>query len=326
MGYHPGIDHGAELQEKHVMKESTFWKLFCVGLAGFVAVVLCLVWAMELTAEETEYDIIQAIIKDIPAYQAEIESWGYQVTVLPRMEEEPQSCGLKHYYWNHAGPVLILTDQEGGNWCFYYGFDQYFTQYSDTSSMALYESGELTEVNRTVELQIAKRWIGNPPLRGNTKEPGTDGYYDVEVSLEIQAEPIEPGKDLDWFNSHPHNFYCSNNFVESFLGETSFVDMEKKSRNEDRAIKQEVSAKQLLHYYRQGLELQDKLVGLYSEKQRENEWNSVKNLKLDEIRRNEPWRSSALIWAPPTAWPASTGTAGRSSSPMSWGNTRPAAR
>lgn len=245
------------------MKESAFWKILCAALAGFVVLAVCLVCLMELGREETEYDIIQAIIEDIPAYQAEIEGWGYQVAILPRMEEEPQSRGLKHYYWNHAGPVLMLTDREGGNWCFYYGFDQYFTRFSDTRSMALYESDELAEVNRTVELQIAKRSTGKPPLRENTKKPGTDGYYDVEVSLQIQAEPLEPGKELDWFNSHPHNFYCSNNFVESFLGETSFVDMEKKSRNEDRAIKQEISAEQLLRYYRQGLELQDKLVGLY---------------------------------------------------------------
>lgn len=245
------------------MKESAFWKILCAALAGFVVLAVCLVCLMELGREETEYDIIQAIIEDIPAYQAEIEGWGYQVTILPRFEEEPQSRGLKHYYWNHAGPVLMLTDREGGNWCFYYGFDQYFTRFSDTRSMALYESDELAEVNRTVELQIAKRSTGKPPLRENTKKPGTDGYYDVEVSLQIQAEPLEPGKELDWFNSHPHNFYCSNNFVESFLGETSFVDMEKKSRNEDRAIKQEISAEQLLRYYRQGLELQDKLVGLY---------------------------------------------------------------
>ena len=245
------------------MKESTFWKIFCSGLAGFVMVVLCLACLMELAQKETEYDIIQAIVEDIPVYQAEIEGWGYQVTILPRMEEEPRSQGLKHYYWNHASPVLMLTDRGGGNWCFYYGFDQYFTQYSDTRSMALYKSDGQTEVNRTVELQIAKRSIGRPPLRANTKQPGTDAYYDVEVSLEIQAEPIEPGKELDWFNSHPHNFYCSNNFVESFLGETSFVDMEKKSRNEDRAIKREFSAEQLLRYYRQGLELQDKLAGLY---------------------------------------------------------------
>lgn len=245
------------------MKESTFWKLFCAGLAGFVVAVLGLVCLMELGREETEYDIIQAIIEDISACQTEIEGWGYQVTVLPRIEEEPESHGLKHYYWNHAGPVLMLTDREGGNWCFYYGFDQYFTQFSDTCSMPLYKSDGQTEVNRTVELQIAKRSIGKPSLRENTKEPGTDGYYDVEVSLQIQAEPLEPGKELDWFNSHPHNFYCSNNFVESFLGETSFVDMEKKSRNEDRAIKREFSAEQLLRYYRQGLELQDKLAGLY---------------------------------------------------------------
>ena len=249
------------------MKESTFWKRFCAGLAGFVVLVLCLACLMELGREETEYDIIQAIIEDISAYQAEIEGWGYQVTVLPRIEEEPQSRGLKHYYWNHASPVLMLTDREGGNWCFYYGFDQYFTQFSDTCSMALYRSDELTEVNRTVELQIIKRRIGSPALRENTREPDTDGYYDVEVSLQIQAEPLEPGKELDWFNSHPHNFYCSNNFVESFLGETSFVDMEKKSRNEDRSIKQEFSAEQLLSYYRQGLDLQGKLVGLYWKRQ-----------------------------------------------------------
>ena len=249
------------------MKGSAFWKIFCGGLAGFMVLALCLTCLMGLGREETEYDIIQAVIEDIPAYQAEIESWGYQVTILPRIEEEPQSRGLKHYYWNHAGPVLMLTDREGGNWCFYYGFDQYFTQFSDTRSMALYGAEELTEVNRTVEFQIAKRSIGKPPLRENTKEPGTDGYYDVEVSLQIQAEPVELGKELDWFNSHPHSFYCSNNFVESFLGETSFVDMEKKSRNEDRAIKQEFSAEQLLCYYRQGLDLHDRLMQLYQEKQ-----------------------------------------------------------
>ena len=245
------------------MKESTFWKLFCASLLGFVVLVLCLACLMELGREETEYDIIQAIIEEIPAYQAEIEGWGYQVAILPRIEEEPLERGLKHYYWNHAGPVLMLTDREGGNWCFYYGFDQYFTQFSDTRGIPLYRSDELTEVNWIVDLQIAKRSIGKPPLRENTREPNTDGYYDVEVSLQIQAEPLKPDKELDWFNSHPHNFYCSNNFVESFLGETSFVDMEKKSRNEDRAIKQEFSAEQLLRYYQQGLDLQDKLVRLY---------------------------------------------------------------
>lgn len=247
------------------MKKSTFWKIFCAVLASFAVAVVWLVCLMELGREETEYGIIQTIIEDIPAFQAEIEGWGYQVTILPHMEEEPPERGLKRYYWNHAGPVLMLTDGEGGNWCFYYGFDQYFTQISDTRSMALYESDELAEVNRIVDLQITKRSAGRPPLRENTKEPGTDAYYDVEVSLQIQAEPLELGRDLDWFNSHPHNYYCSNNFVESFLGETSFVDMEKKSRNEDRAIKQEFSAEQLLRYYRQGLDLQDKLVGLYLE-------------------------------------------------------------
>lgn len=32
-----------------------------------------------------------------------------------------------------------------------------------------------------MELQIAKRSIGKPPLRENRKDPGTDGYYDMKM-------------------------------------------------------------------------------------------------------------------------------------------------
>lgn len=249
------------------MKESTFWKIFCTAIVGVVVVVLCLVYLME--PKKTEYDIIQSIIENLPAYQAEIESWGYQVSVLPRMEEEPPEQGYKHYYWNHAGPVLILMDKNGGNWCFYYGFDQFFVQFSDTSSMKVYKSEEMTEVDRTVVLQIEKRWIGDPPLRENTNEPDVTAYYDVEVELHIQADPLDQDKELDWFNSRPHNYYCCNNFVDCSLGETSFVDMEKKTRNEDRAVKSEFSAEQLLSYYRQGLDLHDRLMQLYYDKQKD---------------------------------------------------------
>lgn len=51
------------------MKESTFWKILCVALAGFVVAVLGLTCLMELGREETEYDIIQAIIENIPAWR-----------------------------------------------------------------------------------------------------------------------------------------------------------------------------------------------------------------------------------------------------------------
>ena len=189
------------------------------------------------------------------------------MSVLPRMEEEPEDRGFLHYYLNHAGPVLMLTDKDGGNWFFYYGFDQYAAQFSDMDTMKLWHSDETTEVSRTVDLQVAKRWIGEPPLRENTNEPDTTSYYDVEVKLDIQAEPLDRSIKLDWFNSHPHNFYCCNNFVDCSLGETSFVDMEKKTRNEDRAVKKEISAEQLLEIYQQGLDLQDRLVQLYHEQQ-----------------------------------------------------------
>lgn len=79
------------------MKESTFWKIFCAVLASFAVAAVWLVCLMELGREKTEYDIIQIIIEDIPAYRAEIEGWDYQVTILPRLEEEPLERGLKRY-------------------------------------------------------------------------------------------------------------------------------------------------------------------------------------------------------------------------------------
>ena len=99
------------------MKESTFCKIFCTTVVGVVVVVLCMVYLVE--PEKTEYDIIQSIIENLPDYQAEIESWGYQVSVLHRIEEEPPEWSYKHYYWNHESQVLVLTDTSGGNWCFY---------------------------------------------------------------------------------------------------------------------------------------------------------------------------------------------------------------
>ena len=35
--------------------------------------------------QETAYSIIQAIIEELPNYQNEIENWGYQVSVLPKL-------------------------------------------------------------------------------------------------------------------------------------------------------------------------------------------------------------------------------------------------
>ena len=249
------------------MRETTFWKIFCAAIAGIMAAVLCLVYLAE--PKKTEYDIIRAIIQDISDYRAEIESWGYQVSVLPRMEEEPPEQGFKHYYWNHTGQVLVLTDENGGNWCFYYGFDQYFTQLTGTGTVQpLYSDDEAAEANRTVDLQIFKRQIGKPPLRDNATISEAKPCYDVEVDLQIRAFSVETGEELSLSAGGRHGcYYCSGDFAVGWLGENSFVDMERKARYEDRSIKNEAGAEQLAEYYRQGLDLQDRLTQLYQEKQ-----------------------------------------------------------
>ena len=40
---------------------------------------------------------MQAVIEKLPDYQNEIESWGYQVSVLSKMTGEPEHAGLMRY-------------------------------------------------------------------------------------------------------------------------------------------------------------------------------------------------------------------------------------
>ena len=62
--------------------------------------------------------------------------------------------------------------------------------------------------------------------------------------------------------------YCSNNFEECRLW--NGIDTASANSYSDQNIKQEYSAAQLLEYYRQGLELQSRLVELYHERQGED--------------------------------------------------------
>ena len=62
--------------------------------------------------------------------------------------------------------------------------------------------------------------------------------------------------------------YCSNNFEECRLW--NGIDLVSANSYSDQNIKQEYSAAQLLEYYRQGLELQSRLVELYYERQGED--------------------------------------------------------
>lgn len=233
--------------------------IFCVLAAVLLAVIsLTCLWRRQ----ETEYKIIQAVIEDLPAYEEEIESWGYQVSVLPRLKQEPEDDGLLRYYWKSVGPVLVLTDPEGGRYCFYYGFDQYTEELVEPGTVQiLHPQKETVDAQRTVRLQIYKRDMNSAPLLKNTAEPGSGGYYDMTVRLYIRADSPDSGEELmTYTNGYYETNYCSNNFVDCkwFSG----ITPEDASRYSDDMIKQEYSAGQLLELYRQGLKLQEQLAGL----------------------------------------------------------------
>lgn len=254
------------------MKKSAYRKWIFPVLVVFLLVVTFII--RKYKKYETEYSIMQAVIEKLPDYQNEIESWGYQVSVLSKMTGEPEHAGLMRYYLESAGPVLILEDQDGGMYCFYYGFDQYISEETYTENMQLfpisqYDEKEYEDVLKTVRLQICKRNIKQEPLFENTADAGSKDRYDVSVLIEITAESLEDKTEVSvigggFFETN----YCSNNFEECRLW--NGIDPASANSYSDQNIKQEYSAAQLLEYYRQGLELQSRLVELYHERQGED--------------------------------------------------------
>ncbi|HBA69335.1 MAG TPA: hypothetical protein DCZ40_08260 [Lachnospiraceae bacterium] len=255
--------------EKPVTGKRAYRKWIFLVLPAFLLIAIFITW--QYKKKETEYCITQAIIKELPDCQDEIKSWGYQASVLPKVTEEPDNAGFMRYYWKSAGPVLILEDQDGGMYCFYYGFDQYISERTCKENMMLfpvnqYAEKEYKNVLKTVRLQICKRNIKQEPLFENMSDADSKDHYDVSVCIEITAESLDDGKELSVFDGgFFETNYCSNNFEECRLW--NGIDPASANSYSDYNIKQEYSTEQLLEYYRQGLELQSRLVELYRERQ-----------------------------------------------------------
>lgn len=247
------------------MKKRTRLKWTVSALAAVLLLTTFLVcrWRMG----KTEYIMVQTVIEELPDYQDEIGSWGYQASVLPRFTETAGDEGLLRYYWKSAGPVLVLTDREGGRYCFYDGFDQYVSEIVKPGFVqVLHPETKYVKAQKTVRLQIYKRDMDSAPFFENTANPGSKEYYDMVVRLYVRADSPENGQELiTCTNGYYETNYCSNNFVDCkwFTG----ITPEDANRYSDNTIKQEYSAEDLLGFYQQGLKLQEQLMGLYRERQ-----------------------------------------------------------
>lgn len=191
------------------------WLPVCILLsAAFIAVIVWTAWCDAQRAAEWGYELnfIQSIIENIAAYQDEIESWSYQVSVLTS-EEKPEDEALKYYYRNYYQPVLVLTDADGGKYCFCYGFDGYTSVVSYTA-MVEQTSGEYEEVLKTVRLELAKRNRYQAPFEENLNEVGVSAYYDMLVEINVKTFSIDEGKTIWNESGFWCTNYCSNNFVD----------------------------------------------------------------------------------------------------------------
>ena len=255
------------------MDEKKFRLVYVKWLSVFIllwaAIIAFGVWTARRNAQQEaerkyEFDIIQSIIENLAVYQDEIESWGYQVSVLT-FEEEPEDDALQHYHLNHCQPVLILSDANGGRYFFYYGFDQYATETSYPSTMNLVlGSDEPVEVLKSVNLRLVKKHIHQAPFFENSSEVGTEWYYDIEVEIYVKGSSLNTGDVVDAYGTGYYwTNYCSNNFIDCMY--YAEIDPTTKNIRADYRIKQEYSAEQLLAFYRQGLDLQERLIDLYQQ-------------------------------------------------------------
>ena len=222
-------------------------------------------------AVETELTVTRSIIENLPDYQEEIESWGYQVFILPR---DADAVGYRDYdalyfRYDDSDTVLILKDADGGMYCFDYGFDRYVIKRTRPEQVRKQYSEEYIDALRTVELSVAKRSWHQAPYQENTSKPGTRNYYDMHVSVNVEFFSTEDGKQLfgGGWGLYSTN-YCSNNFVDcQWFGHSLHHTAEWINQSADSQIKQEYSAEELLAFYRRGLELQEKLIALYHDTQ-----------------------------------------------------------
>ncbi len=249
------------MESKHTLRPKIGMGTAVIVLYIVVVIVGIFRHVMQMPTKENELDVIQSMIENIELYQEDIEAWGYHVSVLP-IAEKSDNKALQRYYLDHYHhPILILTDAEGGMYCFYYGFDEY-TSVVSYPDIVKEVGGEYEEVQKTVRLELYKSDLYQAPFLENPNKAGVRAYYDVEVEVDVETFSAEDGKEIwAWGNGIYSTYYCSNNFIEHmrFNG----LNPKENSRDEDYGIKQEYSAEQLLGFYRQGLDLQERLFALY---------------------------------------------------------------
>lgn len=246
------------------------WLLVTLATLYILAIAAAMIWQLThpVLMTETELDVIRSITENISEYQEEIASWGYQIPILPQDADEIgyREYSSLHFYFDDDDTVLILTDADGGMYCFYYGFDRYIKK-SERPQTVKEEYGDgMIEAVRKVEMSVSKSEQRRPAYRENTEKAGTRGYYDAMAHVYVDVYSADDGKWLSWPSDSYYTYYCSNNFEEcQWFGHSLHHSNEWINERGDSGVKKEYSAEELLAFYRQGVELQENLVTLYYE-------------------------------------------------------------
>lgn len=239
--------------------------LLAAGIGMAVSVLLLI---LKLVWSSKEYRAVQAIIENLPVYQEEFESWGYQVHVFDPVKDPCEETdnvellphALRYYAERNYHPVLILTDQTGGNWFFCHGFDQYAHE-ATSQELRRVDEDEEKLVEITTMLWLQKDKAKRIPSDFNDAKRGKRAYYDMVIQLYICGVSPETDEEVDiWDRGFADTQYCSNNF-EEFKG-FSGAETVSASHRANGIIKERYTAEQLLEIYWQGIALQNQLIEL----------------------------------------------------------------
>lgn len=256
---------------KQCVSKRIKWKhILILGLLIFVILFFV---KRHFTLYGEEWKAVQAIAENTEEYAEDLAKLGYQVSVydpLKDMVEEMKDDALKYdavlyYVEGIYHPVLILTDETGGIWFFYHGFDQYAQESTNLELMKI-DKDEEQMLNVRTQLWMKKVKENRTPSEFNFAKQEKDDYYDMEIELYITGQSPTTGEEV-YFGDKGFSStrYCSNNFEECkrFFG----LDPEEANRYADYRLKERFTPEQLLSFYKQGLALQEQLMELYHAKQ-----------------------------------------------------------
>ena len=180
-------------------------RLFLMIFVGALAALAVLFLIVRLARPRRSTSPSSISLKTSPTIRTRSKAGAIRWRCLTRWNPPPESeedFALNHYAEGVYDPVLILTDQTGGRWYFYNGFDQYAQEFTSIELTHLTDWSEET-LRIITQFQLYKDSLNRPPLEENNAKSDERAYYDVVVDMDNRGYSLETGEKMFNLGNEP---------------------------------------------------------------------------------------------------------------------------